>query len=319
MNDLTTFDLSPRQVALVKEQVAKDCNAGEFSLFMEVARGKGLDPFLGQIIPMVFSKNDAKKRKMTIIISRDGQRVIAQRCGDYRPADAPPTYDLDASLISPTNPKGVVSATVYLWKQDQKSGEWFKVAGYVEWDEFAPISYPADAWDWYETGETYEDSGRPKKAKRLKEGAQLQLDDSGNWAKSPKLMIAKCAEMQALRAGWPAQFSGLYDEAELERSKISDRDASEVVEAEYEERRMRAIGAADSITVTWGDGWALENVPVGQFADRAAAFIDETDPATLAKWRDANRVGLQQFWAKQPSDALALKKLLEDKLLKVAA
>jgi phage recombination protein Bet len=319
MNALTSpMSHSPRQIALIKATVAKDCNVDEFDLFVEVARGKGLDPFLGQIIPMVFSKNDAKKRKMTIIISRDGQRVIAQRCGDYRAASKPPTYDIDEALKSPVNPLGIVSATVYLWKQDARSGDWHEVAGQAYWDEFAPISYPANAYLYEETGDTWPD-GNPKKTKTLKPDAKQHLDDSGNWAKQPRLMIAKCAEMQALRAGWPAEFSGVYDDAEMSKAVIVDRDASEIVETEYEERRLRAIGAADSITVTWGDNWALENVPLGQFADRAAAFIDETAPDVLAKWRDANRVGLQQFWAKQPSDALALKKLLEDKLLKVAA
>lgn len=314
----TTFDLTPRQLALVKSTIAKDCNPEEFSLFTEVARGKGLDPFLGQIIPMVFSKNNAAKRKMTIIITRDGQRVIAQRCGDYRAASKPPIYETDPSLKSAANPLGLVSATVYLWKQDTRTNEWNEIAGQAYWDEFAPLSYPADAYDHIDTGETWPD-GNPKKAKKLKPGAVQQLDDSGNWAKQPRLMLAKCAEMQALRAGWPAQFSGLYDDAEISKSVIMDRDANEVVEAEYEERRLKAIGHADSITVTWGDGWALENVTLGQFADRAAEYIRDTDPATLAKWRDANRVGLQEFWARQPADALAIKKMIEAKLPKVAA
>lgn len=314
----TTYDLTPRQLALVKTTIAKDCNAEEFSLFTEVARGKGLDPFLGQIIPMVFSKNDPKKRKMTIIITRDGQRVIAQRCGDYRPASKPPTYVTDAALKSAVNPLGIVSATVYLWKKDGQDGTWYEVAGEAYWDEFAPISYPANAYLYEETGETWPD-GNPKKSKKLKPDAVQQLDDSGNWAKQPRLMIAKCAEMQALRAGWPAQFSGLYDDAEMSKAVVNDRDASDIVEAEYEDRRLKAIGHAESITVTWGDGWALENVTLGQFADRAAEYIRDTDPVTLAKWRDANRVGLQEFWARQPADALAIKKMIEAKLPKVAA
>jgi len=317
MNELMT--LTSRQLALVKTTIAKDCNADEFNLFAEVARGKGLDPFLGQIIPMVFSKNDAKKRKMTIIITRDGQRVIAQRCGDYRAASKPPSYELDPALKSDTNPLGLVSATVYLWKQDSRTNEWHEVSGQAYWDEFAPLSYPYSAYDHVDTGETWPD-GNPKKAKKLKAGAKQQLDDSGNWTKQPRLMLAKCAEMQALRAGWPAQFAGLYDDAEISKAAIMDRDASEIVEAEFEEQRMARIGvAAGDIMVTWGDGWAIENVPLGQFADRAAEFISTNDPATVKRWSDANKIGLQQFWAKSPSDALALKKLVEAKVGKVAA
>lgn len=313
MSQIASYEHSARQIALIKQTIAKDCNRDEFDLFVEVARGKGLDPFLGQIIPMIFSKNDDAKRKMTIIISRDGQRVIAQRCGDYRPASKPPQFEFDETLKGPTNPKGIVSATVYLWKKDPQSGTWYEVAGQADWDEFAPVKKGADDYEWVETGEVWKDSGKPKMKKRPIGEVREVLDDSGNWARMPKLMIAKCAEMQALRAGWPEQFSGLYDEAEMDRAKIADATASEIVEKEMEDRRVKAIGAADSITVTWGDGWALENVPVGQFADRAAEFIRENDKAAVERWAQANRVGLQQFWAKQPADSLEIKKLLEAK------
>lgn len=286
---------TPRQIALIQHTVAKDCNNDEFNLFMEVARAKGLDPFLGQIIPMVFSKGNAAKRKMTIIISRDGQRVIAQRCGDYRPASKPPAYEIDKDLASPLNPLGLVSATVFLWKQDTKTGEWFEVAGQAFWEEFAPVK---DEWAQGEDGRNYK-TGEKK------------LDDSGNWTRMPRLMIAKCAEMQALRAGWPEQFTGLYDEAEMDRAKVLDMTASEIVEHEREETRMKAIAGPDAITVTWGDGWSLENVPLGQFMDRALEFIKDSDFQTVGKWASANRAGLQMFWAKAPGDALELKKAIE--------
>src|SRR5687768_970674 len=168
MNAITKFYLLPRQIALVQQTVAKGCNAEEFNLFVEVARGKGLDPFLGQIIPMVFSKDNPKKRKMTIIISRDGQRVIAQRCGDYRPASKPPQYETDKEAMSPLNPQGIICATVYLWKQDQKSVDWYEVAGQSYWEEFAPIK---DEWLFDE-----------QRGKNMKTGKQT-LDDSGNWCR----------------------------------------------------------------------------------------------------------------------------------------
>jgi phage recombination protein Bet len=295
MSNVIRYDHTPRQLALIKSTVARDTNNDEFSLFVEVARARGLDPFTGQIIPMVFNKGDEKKRKMTIIVSRDGQRVIAQRCGDYRPASKPPQFEFDADLKGPLNPKGIVSATVYLWKQDQKDGTWYEVAGQADWDEFAPIKdefAENDAGKWRPTG-------------------KKTLDTSGNWARMPKLMIAKCAEMQALRAGWPEQFTGLYDEAEMDRAKVLDLTAAEVVEHEHEQNRMKLVSGGDAITVSWGDNWSLENVPVGQFMDRAMEFVEQTDRETLMKWRDANRAGLQMFWARHPSDALELKKAIE--------
>lgn len=296
MNAIAKYDHSPRQLALIQKTVAKDCNNDEFNLFVEVARAKGLDPFLGQIIPMIFSKADVNKRKMTIIISRDGQRVIAQRCGDYRPADRPPVYEYDTALKGALNPKGIVTATVYLWKQDQKSGTWYEVAGQVDWDEFAPVK---DEWAYAEASNKRKPTGRQT------------LDDTGNWVRMPKLMIAKCAEMQALRAGWPEQFTGLYDEAEMDRAKVLDMAASEIVAHEQEEHRLKLVAGNDAITMTWGDGWALENVPVGEFMDRCLQFIKESDHQTVTKWSSANRVGLQMFWAKHPGDALELKKAIE--------
>lgn len=298
MNEITRFDMSPRQIALVKQTIAKDCNDEEFNLFFEVSKAKGLDPFTSQIIPMVFSKNNPKKRKMTIIISRDGQRVIAQRCGDYRPASKPPAYEIDKALVSPLNPQGIVSATVYLWKQDPKTSDWYEVVGQSFWEEFAPIK---DEW-------SEGDDGR-----NFKTGKQT-LDDSGNWCRMPRLMIAKCAEMQALRAGWPEQFTGLYDEAEMERAKVIDLSASEIVQHEREETRMKAIGGKDTITLTWGDNWALENVPVNQFADRALEFIEKEKPEVVQKWVDANREPLRIFWAKQPGDAREVKAAYETKI-----
>lgn len=304
MNAITKFDMSPRQLTLVKTTVAKDTNDGEFNLYMEVAKAKGLDPFLGQIIPMVFNKDKADKRKMTIIISRDGQRVIAQRCGDYRPASKPPEYERDKDLISALNPQGIVSATTYLWKQDQKSGDWYEVAGQAFWEEFAPI---ADEWVFDQNAGKREPTGNKT------------LDSSGNWCRMPRLMIAKCAEMQALRAGWPEQFTGLYDEAEMDRAKVLDLTATEIVEQEHQENRLRAIGGKDALTIWWGDGFALENVPDGKLFDAVVDHIAKLEPAAVAKWADANRASLQIYWARHPGDALELKKRIEAASQKRAA
>jgi len=312
MNALTRYDMTPKQISLVKTTIAKDCNDEEFNLFCEVARAKGLDPFLGQIIPMVFSKGDAEKRKMTIIITRDGQRVIAQRCGDYRPASKPTQFEIDKATVSPTNPIGIVSATVFLWKRDPKTGEWFEVVGQAYWDEFAPIKRKAaGGYKWEDTGEVWPDSGKPKK-KKVAVGEETEvLDDSGNWCRMPRLMIEKCAQMQALRAGWPEEFTGTYDEAEMDRARMIDLTASEIVQQEQQENRLRAISGKDALTVWWGNEFALENVPDGKFFDAVVEHIKNLDPVTVAKWEDANRASLQIYWARHPGDALELKKRIE--------
>jgi hypothetical protein len=123
--------------------------------------------------------------------------------------------------------------------------------------------------------------------------------------------------MQALRAGWPDAFGGIYAEEEMDRAKIVDVAASETVERAREERRLVAVGGKDAITVSWGD-WALENVPTGQFVDRVIAWLEEPGrtPSEVSRWIDANRHPLRLFWAKAPSDALQLKAILEAKSAK---
>lgn len=287
-------NLNNAQLSLVKKTIARDCNAEEFDLFMAAAQSYGLDPFRKQIVPVVFSKNNAERRNMSIIVSRDGLRVIASRCGDYRPASERAEIITQDELKSPTNPKGILSATVRLSKQD-KNGDWFPVIGEAYWDEFVPLTA---VWAENENG------------KRRPTGEE-HLDPKSNWFKMSIIMITKCAEAQALRAGWPEQFSGVYSEDEIDRSKAIDATASELVEREEEELRQRRIGGADAITVWWGDGYALENVPLGQFADRALEHAHDCTSDELNRWQDMNMDGLRKFWAKQPADALELKKALE--------
>lgn len=203
MNDITprangAVDYSPRQLQLIKRTIASDCNDPEFDLFVEAARHMGLDPFRRQIMPLVFSKGDANKRRMSLIVGIDGFRVIAARCADYRPDENEADIAYDPALKSDANPLGIVKATVTAWKQDRK-GDWHPVRGVAYWDEFVPLKEDSDAgYDWIDTGEVWADSGKPKKKKVPKAGGTVRQMPDGNWARMPRVMISKCAEAQAL-------------------------------------------------------------------------------------------------------------------------
>ena len=287
--------LRPNQLDLLRRTVAQDCSREEFDLFIEVANRYGLDPFRRQIMPLVFSKDRPEKRRMVIIVGIDGQRMIAQRAGNYRPASEPTHFVENRRKKGPTNPLGLVLARAALHQQDNR-GEWFPVVGEAYWDELAPIR---DEWE--------EDLAFGWR----KTGRQI-LDPSGSWPKMPRLMLAKCATMQALRAGWPAEFGGLYVEEEMDRAKVTDLMASEAADRAREENRLIAIAGKDAITVSF-DNWALENVPLGQFADRVLAWIETPGrmPSEVRHWAEANRDPLRTFWAKSPSDAFELKKVIE--------
>jgi phage recombination protein Bet len=285
--------LQPRQVTLVKQTIAKDCNNDEFDLFIEAARSYGLDPFRKQIIPLVFNKSNDKKRQMAIVVTRDGLRIMAQRCGNYRPATKPAEYVIDENLKSPINPLGIVCARVTLWQRDDRSGDWYEVAGEAYWDEFAATK---QVWE----------GGRPTDKQDL----------DGNWKRMPRVMIAKCAEAQALRAGWPDQFSGVYVEEEMDRARVADQNASEIVAHEQEERRLMLTKSKDTIMIVWLAGMPMEPVPLGQVADRCIEWLRDGS-RTLDQIEDfssINSYSLREFWAKSPSDALEVKKVLEQRL-----
>lgn len=295
---IATSGYTPAQLKLIRETVARDTNEQEFNLFFEACKAYGLDPFRKQISALVFNKTNAEKRQMVIIVSRDGYRVIAQRCGNYRPASEPAEIETDDDLKGPANPKGIVKATVKLWQQD-KRGEWFPVIGEAYWDEFAALK---DEWAPNASG------------KRAPTGNKTL---EGNWARMPVVMITKCAESQALRAGWPDQFGGVYAEEEMQRVE-NEHSASDIIAKQEEADRAAKFGGR-GILFSFDPSGVLENVQEGQVADRCADFIEQNDAETVYRWTVQNRAALQQFWSMAPSDALAIKKASEAKIGKLMA
>jgi len=283
-----------RQLDTIKRTVAADTNESEFDLFIEYAKSKRLDPFSKQIIAVVYSKDNPEKRKMTIIVTQDGQRVLASRCRDYRPAEAEPEFVYKPDLKSSTNPLGIEKVTVTLFKQDG-AGIWHPIKGWAYWDEYAPAK---EEW-----------ARDPSDGKRKPTG-KMTLE--GNWAKMPRVMLAKCANMVALRSGWPETFAGAYAEEEMDRVKVQDLTASEMVEMEREHHRMKVISALEDEFAAVDAAGNLAYVPAGRYGDQIIQMARMCDTIEeLDAMQSRNRDGLQRFWAKHMSDALQVKKELE--------
>jgi phage recombination protein Bet len=249
-NAVALSGFSAAQLRTIKQTVAADTNSTEFDLFMEACRSYRLDPFRKQIHAVVYSKDNPDKRKMSIIVSRDGLRILAQRCRDYRPASEPADILTDNSLKGPINPKGIVKATVKLWKQDNK-GEWYPVIGEAYWDEFAPVD---DEWAYDETAGKRKPTGRKS------------LPPTSNWAKMPVVMITKCAESQALRAGWPDEFGSIYTEEEMDRLS-TEGTATEALE-QFERQQREAMLGGHHLLMVYDDSGRMERVAIGNVADR---------------------------------------------------
>lgn len=312
-NELTNADL-----ALIRRTVAADTNEDEFNLFISYCRALRLDPRRRQIYALVYNKGNADRRKMTIIVAIDGFRAIADRTGNYRPDEDEPSFEVDPALVSVSNPAGLVKATVRVHKFAH--GAWHKVTASAYWSEYAPLK---DGWSktkQIQNG-TWPD-GNPRFKTVPDEGASktTTLDDSGNWAKMPRLMLAKVAEALALRKAWPDDFSGVYAEEEFDRTKAVEMTPAEAATAGEVEKRLEKIGGSQAIIFDWLDNNPLDAVPVGQIGDRISEFLKKNseEPTAVFHWQNRNRHALREYWAKCPGEALEIKRKIENAIAEAA-
>jgi len=314
----------PKMLSLVKRTAAKDCGPDEFDEFVSVCRDLNLSPLRKQIYCFIFSKGDAEKRNMTLVVGIDGGRAIAARSGNYRPDDQEPQWVFRDELKNPlTNPHGIEKCTVGVMHRPTKNDPFQRIVHTVFWEEYAPIVRGGDEgdYDWVDTGETWPDSGKPKKKKVLRQGAtaQMRLDPKKEqWIRSGRNMIAKCAEMGALRKGWPEDLSRVVVDEETHRAQVldgveySDLTPSQMAEKGETDARMEKIGGP-ALFATFDAHGTLERVPYGQFVDRMLDATAKLPPAEVIALVDRNREALKEFWAHNKNDALELKKILEQR------
>lgn len=209
-------------------------NADEIELFVKTARAMGLHPLIGGYIFAIKRWNSLLQREvMSIQVGIGGYRVCAYWTGELEGRLGPFWCDRDGQWRD-------------VWLSDYPPAAarvGVRRRGFHE-----PVWAVA----------LYNESVQTKKK---------STDPTPQWEKMPALMLAKCAEAQALRAAFPDQLSGTYTPDEMGTVET----AGQVIEGEYadtaaelDSRHKQAIEAAHKLAETRFDtpetfaAWLLE-------------------------------------------------------------
>ncbi|ERG63500.1 hypothetical protein L332_03395 [Agrococcus pavilionensis RW1] len=174
--------------------------------FLAHCNRTNLDPIAKQIYCL--ARKTKAGWRWSIQVSIDGARLVAQRSGEYE-GQTTPEFTAD----------GVTWTQVWLEKEPPKAA---RVGVYRR--GFREPLYAVALWDAYV-------QTRDEWVQGQKTGKQLV---SEMWLKMGPLMLAKCAEMLALRKAFPHDLSGLYSEEEMSQAEgvvYADDEPQAAVEA----------------------------------------------------------------------------------------